>query len=385
MEETEFGGMRTAHSPIVVFGIILFGVLSSCSYSSSKMLTDDEVAVLFLRQKYYSRFLFVVGAGDTTLRSFSIDNTTGSLTPAGIVSPSVAGIGIDIHPTLPYVYQTLNGSDGIEAFRFDQTSAALTSVGVVTTGNNNSHRVRVLADGNSLFFNSVQCGNTCVWRLPLSAGLPGTQAQVNNTIPNNSQWMDVDPRGRFLYSANNGGGFGINMFQINGSSALISQGSITINGGEQPSEGVFNSDGTALYALVQNTRVVAYSINQTTGVLSLLSSDPLPGLPILMHPKGTFLYAFNTGSGIVRTYRINADKSFTVVTDQTAGGVSFDHVCMERGGRFLFLTKFAAPGVILTYSIADNGALTPVATLTVSGSSQFMQCTTSIESRIGWF
>ena len=46
MEETEFGGMRTAHSPIVVFGIILFGVLSSCSYSSSKMLTDDEVAVL---------------------------------------------------------------------------------------------------------------------------------------------------------------------------------------------------------------------------------------------------------------------------------------------------------------------------------------------------
>jgi len=226
MEGAEFGGMRTAHSPIVVFGVILFGVLSSCSYSSSKMLTDDEVAVLFLRQKYYSRFLFVVGAGDTTLRSFSIDNTTGSLTPAGIVSPSVAGIGIDIHPTLPYVYQTLNGSDGIEAFRFDQTNAALTSVGVVTTGNNNSHRVRVLADGNSLFFNSVQCGNTCVWRLPLSAGLPGTQAQVNNTIPNNSQWMDVDPRGRFLYSANNGGGFGINMFQINGSSALISKAAL---------------------------------------------------------------------------------------------------------------------------------------------------------------
>ncbi len=365
--------------------IVLGGLFCSCSYGVPETLTGDQLTLLFLRQKPYSKFLFVVGAGDSTVRSFLIDQTTGSLTPASVITASVSGIGIDAHPSLPYVYQALNGTDGVEAFRYDQDTAVLTSVGTVTTGNSNSHRVRVLADGTALFFNSVQCGTTCVWRVPLNNGLLGTQTQVNNTIPNNSQWMDVDPRGRFLYHANNGGSYGINMFQINGSGALISQGSLTINGTEQPVQSVFNSDGTALYALVQNTRVLAYSINQTTGVLTLLSSDPLTGLPILMHPRGTFVYAFNTGSGFARTYRINADKSLSPMVDQIAGAVSFDNVCMERGGPFLFLTKSGAPGVILTYRIGDDGILTQTASLTVSGSGSFQQCTTSIDSRWTWF
>lgn len=343
--------------------------------------------MLFLRQstQYYSKFLFVVGPGDVTLRSFSIDENTGALTQVSVVNPTIAGLGIDIHPTLPYIYQARNGTpDGVQAFRFDQTTGALTSAGAVNTGSSFSHRVRVLQDGSALFFNTVQCGTTCIYRVPLTGGIMGTQVQVNNTVPANSQWMDIDPLGRFLYHANNGGVYGTTMFQINGSSSLISQGSLTISGTDMGSHSVFNADGTALYLVVPNVRTMAYSINPSTGVLSALSNDPTPPLAIHMHPKGTYVYAFDTGTSSARTYRVNADKSLTLTANQSVGGPSYDNVCMDRGGKFIFLTRITNPGAILSYRISDDGTLTLASSVTVSGSNQFLQCTTSIDSRTVW-
>lgn len=271
--------------------------------------------------------------------------------------------------------------DGVEAFRFDQTTGVLTAAGTITTGNANTHRTRVTADGTALFFNSVQAGNTRIYRSSVTSGTMGTPALVEGTLPANSQFMNVEPMGRYLYTAQNTI-FGINMYRTNGTGTLVSLGNMPINGTEQPIVGAFTSDGQAMYTLTF-TRVLAYSINQTTGVLTTLSNHVVGGGHLAILPNERFVYVFDTGAALARVYTVNADRSLTLAFNQSAGGSGYDNACVERGGKFIFLTKNTNPAGILTYRVLDNGSLSPVFN-TGSLGMNMQYCTTSIDSRNVW-
>lgn len=365
--------------------VLLCLAFAGCAvgFPVSRKTSQAEALLLFfhLRTEYYSKFLFVVGGGDTTFRSFGIDETTGALTQISVMTPPGSGIGLDVHPTLPYVYQSLNSTNGVTSFSFDQSTGVLTLAQSVNPGNANSHRVRIPQDGTAMFFHTLQAGVTRTYRSTLTSGSMGAPVMVENTLVANSQFMNLEPQGRFLYTANNAA-FGINMYQTNGASTLISRGNLTINGAEQPVNGVFNSAGTALY-IVTGTRLVAYAIDQTTGVLTALSSDLTAANNLVLLPSERFVYAFEPGNFLVRIYRVNADRSLTFLSSQAAGATSYDSSCVHRGGRFIFLAKTTNPAALLVYKVMEDGTLVLSSSIPSIGNNMF-HCATSIDSRPLW-
>lgn len=356
--------------------------LLNCSAAflpGQQQLDGRALAVWLIHPPWnYSKFLFAVSSLDTTVRSYTIDYSTGTLTQVTSL-PTVAAIGIDIHPTLSYIYYASNtGTDGILTARFDSTGA-LTSAGSINTGNQNTHRVRVHPTGNAVYFNSVQLTNTRMFRAPLSSGIPGAAVMQDASETSNSQFMALDPTGRFLYGTINLTG-GVNTFTTNGGASLSPQGNTIIAGTEEPVRAQFLSDGSAMFFYTTTfARLMSYTINSTTGLPTAVSNLSVNAGSLLIHPNQSYLYATDTASGGIRLYRINANRSLTLINYYTGiGGVGYDNGCFERGGRFLFLTKANATGVIQIVKINDDMSPTLVSSLTTGGN--LVECTTSIDS-----
>lgn len=365
--------------------ILLCSLFSLCSIQCSaaflpgqQQLDGRVLAVWLIHPPWnYSRFLFAVSALDTTMRSYRIDSATGALTQV-TAFPTISGIGIDIHPTLSYVYLANNSVDGVIAAQFD-TTGALTSAGSISTGNANTHRVKVHPTGNAIYFNSVQAGNTRMFRAPLNSGSMGAAVLQNASEPSNSQFMTLDPTGRFLYGTISGTG-GVNTFTTNGGASLTAQGNTLISGTEEPVRAQFLSDGSGMFLYTTSSgRLMSYSINSTTGMPTPVSNISVNVGALFIHPNQGYLYAGDTASGGLRLYRINADKSLTFVNYYTGmGGVSYDNGCFERGGQFLFLTKANATGVIQVVKI--NADLSPTLASSLTTGGNLGECTTSIDS-----
>lgn len=105
--------MKTTGSGLRKLCVVLLTTCAAAcaqNFPNSKEDSNLAFALMFvhLNNQYYSKFLMVVGAGDSTVRSFSIDESTGALTQVSSLGAAVSGIGLDIHPTLPYIYQARN-------------------------------------------------------------------------------------------------------------------------------------------------------------------------------------------------------------------------------------------------------------------------------------
>lgn len=373
----------------ILQGISLCAVLSlgaGCARAfpdGSRESQQREFLVLLFHAntpQYYSNVLFAVSPGDVTYRSYRINQTSGALTPVSSLTPPGFGIGTDVHPTAAYSYMAINGGNGVAAFQFDRDSGALTAAGSVSPGNNNTHRVRVLLDGSALYFNTIQAVNSYQYRTPVPAGALGAATLVNSTLPSNSQFMNVEPGGRFLYSNS---GTGIAVFRTNSGGALVYQGNVPINGAESVIRAAFTSDGTGMFIASTANRVLSYTIDQSTGMLTNVSiAAPGNVQSVVIHPNDQYLYVLRPGSGVVGLYRIGADKSLSLIADQSAGGASYDNGCLDRGGRFLFLTNVLNPGAIQTQKILPDGTLS--FSSSISTGVNLAECATSIESYSVW-
>ena len=192
----------------------------------------------------------------------------------------------------------------------------------------------------------------------------------------------IHPSNRFLYICARGGtatpaGYGnvVVPYSINQST-----GTLTIIGTPTateitPAGVVCDPTGRFAYVINQGSNTVSqYSINQTTGVLTSITTAIACGTTpwsIAGDPTGRFVYVacYNSGSaGIVNMYSINQSTgALTSITTALNGTYSFYDVVCEPSGRFVYIATY--PGVS-TYSINQStGALTYVSNIAPGGNS----------------
>ncbi|HJY77042.1 MAG TPA: beta-propeller fold lactonase family protein [Burkholderiales bacterium] len=114
------------------------------------------------------KFAYVTNFGSSNVSAYSIDATTGALTPVpnSPFSTGPAGahpFGIAVHPSGKFLYVTNNGSGNVSAYTIDATTGALTAIDAI----------------------------------------PGTVAIDNFAAGTGPQSVTVDPSGKFAYVANN--------------------------------------------------------------------------------------------------------------------------------------------------------------------------------------
>lgn len=246
-------------------------------------------------------YAYVTNLVGGTVSSYSIDSATGVLSLIPLSSPGTNnpyGIAMDRLGRFIWVanygYHTVSafsiGPNGVLAASGSPLSTA-SPLPIVITAHPAADFVYVAHDsGNSIAVYSVN---------PASGALT-LQQTLSNAI-SSPRGFTIDPSGRFLYATSANGG--ISAFGINsGTGQLTPIGSVS--SGSATNSVVVNPNGLYLYVANRtgSNNVMVFSINQTTGALTLSGSPYSAGnnpSSVAVNAAGTHLYVTNlTGNSV---------------------------------------------------------------------------------------
>ena len=263
-------------------------------------------------------------AGNVSM--YTINSTTGAL--ASIGSPVAAdfgahSVGVDPRSKFAYVandgiFQETGGS--LSTYTINSTTGALTPTGTISgacgSADNVCAPLSVAVDPSGMFlyvaneggpaptFVSMYIINTTTGALTPIGGVGSGGRAVS---------VAVNPRGKFAYVADSSNGFPaasniVSSYTINaGTGGLTFIG--TIAAGTDPSAVAVDPGGKFAYVANSGSNDVSmYTINATTGALTLIGTIAAGTGPasVAVDPTGKFAYVTDSGSNDVSMYTINA-------------------------------------------------------------------------------
>jgi 6-phosphogluconolactonase len=284
-------------------------------------------------------------------------------------------------------------------FTIGGTVSGLTGTGLVLQ-NNAGNNLTVGANGNFTFTQSLQTGAT--YNVTVSAqptnpsqtcsitGGSGTVASAAITSVNVTCTGQV---GKFLYVPNPGSD-NVSAYAINANTgALTAVAGSPFATGEAPF--FAGTDAASKWLYVSNAGSISdsptlsgYAINSTTGALTEFANSPFdlstpppaptaPGnLPVigdlLIHPSTTFGYIVRPQPGQLFGATIDANGNLTEIPNMPAApGVVLGNPVFNAGNTALWIPHITdagtLAGAVAMYSVANNGALTPMGSVVTGG------------------
>ncbi|HVI09377.1 MAG TPA: beta-propeller fold lactonase family protein [Candidatus Binatia bacterium] len=247
--------------------------------------TTVEPATLpeFLAMDPSGAFLYAADAGTYDISSFSIDSSSGALTPVS-GSPFLIGqspLSIALTPGGNFLYVGIGGVGTRDGFiyGFSVNAGVLTSIGTFDSGGSNPNALAVDPTSSYLYVANSASNSVAIYTIS-STGLlgPVSGSPLNDgyTTPN---FLILDPAGKFLYVADQGSN--------NVAAFTITNGLPT--------------------ALTTSTTSNAYSTEKGPTVLA-------------MDPNGKYLFVGNQGGGAgIQSFSIDTNSSITLTPLFTYG------------------------------------------------------------------
>jgi 6-phosphogluconolactonase len=268
------------------------------------------------------KFLLVTDSNGTHIKVFSINQTTGGLTPVTGSPFAIGGAGagsLAIDRSGKYLYAPF--LTGIAAFNFDSATGALSPLA-------NSP----FTDGGSPF------------------------AAV------------VDPTGKFLYTTGSTAQTGLSVYALDSAT-----GALTPVAGSpfatQLDNGPYNlvaaPSGYTIYATVpSNNAILGINIDPVSGAPSVISGSPFSADDLNqflgLSPLGNFLYTCNGGNGTMTAFTVDSSNGSLSAIAGTPFGFSSctGTVAVDPSGKYLYAAN-PGPGSITVFSIdSTTGVLT---------------------------
>jgi 6-phosphogluconolactonase len=279
-----------------------------------------------------STFVYVVDSAPNQIETYKMDATSGALTSAG--APFPIGhmlVTIALSPDGKFGYGVANDfvnntfQNSLLAFSFNTTSGLPALIQTIPIGGGVGGSTSVDTSGRFVFV-SVDTNNSA------GSGIEVFNIQSNGTLIQNGVLMPtdvnpghiaVDPKDRFLYTdtqvTNKIWGFSIN--STTGTLSPIPNTPFTIlrsvpQAGKEPTDlnEVIDPAGQRLFVVDNiNSRINVFSIDQTTGAITLQGATMSPQFEELfapaIDPKGRFLY--------IAEFNTNAIAGFSVADNTT--------------------------------------------------------------------
>jgi 6-phosphogluconolactonase len=184
-----------------------------------------------------------------------------------------------------------------------------------------------------------------------------------------------EPSGHFAYSVIRDGGSVVVSYAIDAASGALTQlpASAVIAGPDRASAIAGEPTGHFVYVTGENANQVrAYSINQTSGVLTSLGDFPAGTSPVAISvaPGGRFVYVANAASDDISAYTINATSGELqeISAQRVTAGDGPRSIAMDPQGRFVFVASANSSSVSAYRIDATSGALIAAgAAVTVRG------------------
>lgn len=216
-----------------------------------------------------SKFLYVANSGAGTISKYNIDAGTGALSALAVVSTFGSPIGLAMHPTGNFLY-VAEDADGTEVFSINPTTGALTPVELEPPLVGGRPQAVVAAPGGGYLYVANGVGGVEIYVVNTTTGnitpLSGT-ATPAGTGP---VAITMDRAGNFVYVAN------LDSNNISGYAVLSSGGLSQISGspyavgaaGSSPAPGALVVDPSTKFVYVANfggsPGVSVYSIDSAS-------------------------------------------------------------------------------------------------------------------------
>jgi 6-phosphogluconolactonase (cycloisomerase 2 family) len=299
-------------------------------------------------------FALVSNTNSGTLQSFSINATTGALTPVSTVSLPGAGTFADdiaIDATSHFVYVADNNNSQIDIFD-------LSSAGVLTADATPSVAAQtpdsLVATSNGFLY---ACNNNTpgsVFAFKLVNGIPNAITGSPFVTGGNVTFdMAADPAGQFLYVPNSGSGT-VSEFTITQSGAsagaLTLLGSVLSGSGAGSGASAVAVDATGKFAIVTNES------DDTVSVFSIGSGGALTvvGTPVntdvgpsdVVATNAGFVYVSNGSATDVSAFSLGGTGTLTPVLGSPFSiGTNPGDLGVNPNGSFLYVTEPSAGAV----------------------------------------
>lgn len=336
-----------------------------------------------------NEFLYATSPGH--ISAFIINQSTGALSAPLAVSGPNQSIGMVGSVTLGHLFVSDFVGDAVEGFSIDSNSGGLTPVGgspfpIGGTPPGAGGLSNIPSGDFYLYATDLNGGTVAGFRFDPVTGIltpvSGSPFLAGNTPMQATQ----DSLSKFLYVSNyNDSQGGISAFEIDQSTGSLSPipGSPFATGivGSYPGPSAMVVNNNFLYVALAgtanpNNKIVAFSIDQTSGVLTTLptspfvtGSDPLyiAFVPVTSVAGQAFLYTANNQDGTISAF--TADDNTGALTPingspyaagTSVGGLATTPIYASTGNPFLYASNPQSQ-TITGYTIdGSTGALSPV-------------------------
>jgi 6-phosphogluconolactonase (cycloisomerase 2 family) len=329
------------------------------------------------------KFAYVANASCSSVSGYvsmyTINATTGALASIGppVSSQDTDADSVTVDPSGKFVYEASSGDDfssdgGVAMYTINATTGALTPIGAIG-GNcpglcvplsvtvDPSGKFAYVPNGDGIVPNSV-----AMYAINATTGALTSIGET--AVEGFADSMAVDPSGKFAYVATESGtGAGsVLTYTINATTgALAFVG--TIAAGTNPGPIVVHPTGKFAYVTdLRSNDVSMYTISVTTGALTstgTIATGTNPG-SMVVDPAGKFAYVANSVSNDVSMYTVNVTTGALTSMGTIAAGTTPVSIVVDPTGKFAYVANFSSNDVSI-YSIdGATGALTLIGTTT---------------------
>lgn len=248
-----------------------------------------------------ARHVFVThNIGTGNLQVFRIENDY-SLTTGASQTHATFLNDVICDPEGSFVYVPVFSAVGITGYRFNSATGTLTSIGSTAAGSA-PFAMAMTRDGRFMYV-ADSTGNAAI---ALSRNTStGTLSLVNSQAAGaQTRGIGLDPSERFVYAMAGAGNL-ISVYQRNpDTGSLTAAGSFTPPASASPRSPVFDPSGRMLVPYTGLSSIGRFSIDSTTGALTLIDTINTGGGPRRMafSRDGKYLYVAASTANTLETY-----------------------------------------------------------------------------------
>lgn len=324
----------------------------------------------------------IPGGGVSSSATFNI--LTGGVSPQSVT----------VDPSGKFAYVANEGcpdlsGGSVSMYTIDPTTGALTSIGSMVAApvgpDDVPHSVVVDPTGKFAYVAnwSDLTGSVSMYTIYATTGaLTSTETIQAPCAPSPgscSPWsVAVDPSGKFLYVANEGGfaPTSVSMYSIDATTGALTSLGLVASGGRARSVAVHPSGKFAYVTDVssglpgESDNVSMYGINTTTGTLTSLGTMTAGAFPsaIAIDPSGKFAYVTNSNSNNVSMYTINSDTGALTFMGPITAETDPVFVAVDPTGKFVYVTNSSSNDVAMYILNTNTGALISTGTIAAGSS-----------------
>jgi len=331
--------------------------------------------------------------GETSkgIYAFRFDDSTGGLTPLGLVAetPSPSFLTASANGRFVFAVNELQSfesaaSGSVTSFAADSVTAKLTQISVQPSNGAGPCHLALDRTGRYLAVANYSGGNFSLFPVgadgrlqPATRVVAGSRSEAGSAPPSRplGHMVGFDAHNRFLIGADKGLDR-LLVYRFDASTGGLTPNqppSAALPPGSGPRHFAFHPNGTWLFAInEQAATITTLAWDQESGSLTASGSvstrpaDVTTGstAEIAVHPTGRFVYGSNRGHDSIAVFAVGAGGALTLVEYQSTRGKTPRNFALDPSGRWVIAANQQS-GTLAVFSIDQKtGTLSPVGPLT---------------------